>query len=197
MTPHSALRFAKDEEGGGGEKVEPGRVDRGRAGRARGLIDVERLIQGSRERGLVDIVSLNADPLGDPLDMRRGVAADTQAGVRQRRLDQGRDRPLALGARDMDRAKRLLRVAEARGEILHRLESDAHRVPRPTLPVGERVEPGQRLREIMILGHRAVIPESDAFPKAGPGPEPRRNNQNAAGERASPSTAAAKATAAA
>ena len=67
----------------------------------------------------------------------------------------------------MDRAERLLRVAEARGEVLHRLEADAHLVPRPALPVGERVEARHRLREMMILGHRAVIPKSYAFPKAG------------------------------
>jgi hypothetical protein len=34
----------------------------------------------------------------------------------------------------------------------------------------------------MILGHGAVIPESTAFLKAGAGPEPPRNNQNAASE---------------
>ena len=66
----------------------------------------------------------------------------------------------------MDRAKRLLRVAEARGQIPHRFESDAHYVPRPALPVGERVKPGLRLDEVTILGHRAVIPESAAFLKA-------------------------------
>ena len=145
----------------------------------RSLIGVERPIQGSRERRLVDIVSLNAHPLGDALNVGRRVPADTKAGMRQRRLDQGRDRPLALGARDMDRAKRLLRVAEARGEIPHRLESDAHRVPRPALPVGERVEARHCVREVMILGHRAVIPESTAFLKAGRlALSLVRNNQN-------------------
>ena len=162
-----ALRFGENDKGGGSEKVEPGRIGRRRAGRARGLIGVERPIQGSRERRLVDIVSLNAHPLGDALNMRGGVAADTKPSMRQRRLDQGRDRPLAFGARDMDRAKRLLRVAEARGEIPHRLESDAHLVARPALPVGERVEARHCVREVMILGHRAVIPESTAFLKAG------------------------------
>ncbi len=170
-----ASRFGEDDKGGGGEEVEPGRVGRGRAGRAGGLIGVERHIEGARERRLVDIVSLNAHPLGDALDMGRGVSPDAKAGMRQRRLDQSRDRPLALGARDMDRAKGLLRVAEARGEILHRLETDAHRVPRPTLPVGERVEARHCVREVTILGHRAVIPESTAFLKAGLWPEPRRN----------------------
>jgi hypothetical protein len=53
----------------------------------------------------------------------------------------------------MDRAKRLLRVAEARGEIPHRLESDAHCVPRPALPVGQSVEARHGAREITILGH--------------------------------------------
>ena len=163
ITAHSTPRFAEDEKGGGGEKVEPGCVGRGRAGLAGGLVGVERLVERPRERRLVDIVALNADPLGDTLDMRRGVAADAKAGMRQRRLDQGRDRPLALGARDMDRAEGLLRVAEARGEILHRLEADAHHVARPTLPVGERVEPGQRLREMMILGHRAADTRNPAL----------------------------------
>ncbi len=87
--------------------------------------------------------------------------------MRQRRLDQSRDRPLALGARDMDRAKGFLRVAETRGQILHRLEADAHRVARPALPVGERVEARLRLDEITILGHRAVIPEILAPTESG------------------------------
>ena len=161
-----ALRFDENDEGGGSEEVEPGRIGGRRPGPAGGLIGVERLIEGSRERGLVDIVSLYAHPLGDALDMGGGVAADTKASMRQRRFDQGRDRPLALGARDMDRAKRLLRIAEAGGEIPHRLESDTHFVPRPALPVGESVEARHCVREIMILGHRAVIPESTAFLKA-------------------------------
>src|SRR6202020_3380106 len=101
--------------------VEPGRVGRGRPGLAGGLIVVERHIESSAERGLLDIVSLYAHPLGDLLNMGGGVAADTDTSMRQRRFDQGRDRPFALGASHMDRPKRLLRIAEARGEILHRL----------------------------------------------------------------------------
>jgi hypothetical protein len=66
----------------------------------------------------------------------------------------------------MDRAKGFLRMLKPRCEILHRLEADAHLRPRPALPVGQRVKPGHRLREMMILSHRAVIPESDPFPKA-------------------------------
>ena len=112
-------------------------------------------------------MALNADALGDPLDVRRGVATDTKASVRERRLDQGRDRPLALGPRHMDRAKRPLGMTKPRGEILHRLKADAHRVARPALPVGERVEARHCVREVMILGHSAVIPESTAFLKAG------------------------------
>ena len=159
--------FAEDEKGCGGEKVEPGCVGRGRACGARSLVAVERAIQGSRERRLVDIAALNAHPLGDAFDVRGRVTADTKAGMRQSRLDQGRDRPLAFGARDMDRAEGLLRVAETPGQILHRLEADAHRVARPALPVGERVEAGLRLCEVTILGHRAVIPKSWPLPKAG------------------------------
>ena len=44
-------RIAKDEEGRGGEKVEPGRVGRGRAGCARGLIGVERLVEARARVG--------------------------------------------------------------------------------------------------------------------------------------------------
>ena len=42
-------RFAEDEKGGGGEKVEPGCIGRGRAGLARCLIGVERAVQGSAQ----------------------------------------------------------------------------------------------------------------------------------------------------
>ena len=64
-----ALRFGEDEESGGGEKVEPGCIGCGRAGLACGLISVERPVQSSREGRLVDIVSLNAHPFGDALNM--------------------------------------------------------------------------------------------------------------------------------
>ena len=86
-----ALRLSENDKGRGSEEVEPGCIDRGRTGRAAGLIGVERPIQGACERRLVDIVSLNAHPLGDTLNMGRCVAPDAKAGVRQRRFDQGRD----------------------------------------------------------------------------------------------------------
>ena len=156
-----ALRFGENDKGGGGEKVEPGGVGGRRAGLARGLVGVERPIQGAREGRLVDIVSLNANPLGDALNMGGGVAADTKASVRQRRLDQSRDRPFAFCARDMDRAKRLLRVTETSGEIPHRLEADPHRVSRPTLPVGECIEARHCSVKLPILSHSHHVGEGN------------------------------------
>ena len=87
--------------------------------------------------------------------MGRRIAPDPEAGARQRRLDQRRDRALALGPADMDRAEGLLRTPEPGCEIEHRREPDAHELARPPLPVGQRVEPRHRLRELPILGHLA------------------------------------------
>ena len=145
-------RLGEDDECGGGQKVEPGRLGRRRIGRARGLISVERFIEGARKGRLVDLASLHAHALGHPLDMRRTISPDAKSGMRERRLDQRRDRPLSLGARHMDRAKRFLRVAKPRGKVEHRLEADAHHSARPPLPVGQRVEPRHSASEVQILG---------------------------------------------
>ena len=64
-----AFRLGENEEGGGGQEVEPGRVRGGGPGLARGLVGVERAIEGVRKRGLIDLASLEAHPFGDPLDM--------------------------------------------------------------------------------------------------------------------------------
>ena len=147
-------RFGEGDECGGGQKVEPGRIGRRRIRLARGLISVERAIERARKMRLVDLVSLHAHALGHPLDMRRTISSDAKSGMRQRGLDQRGDRPLALGARHMDRAEGGLRIAKPRGKVEHRLEADPHRSARPPLPVGERVEPRHRAREVQILSCR-------------------------------------------
>ena len=94
-------------KGGGGEKVEPGRVGARRSrGLARGLVGVERAIR-ARAQDAASPTSRESrrHPLGQPLDMGRGVAPDAQPRAGQRGLDQRGDGTLAFGARDMDRAE--------------------------------------------------------------------------------------------
>ena len=74
------------------------------------------------------------------------------------------------------------KLAADEPQSAHRLEADAHCAPRPALPVGQSVKARRRVREVVILGHRAVIPESTAFPKAAFGPEPRCRRRNASSE---------------
>ena len=150
-------RLGENDKGGGGEKVEPGGVGGGGSGLARGLVSVERAIEGAGERSLVDVASLKADPFCDLLDMGGGIAPDAKPGPHERGLDQRRDRPLALGSCDVDRAKRLLRFAKPRGKVEHRLEPDPHRCARPALPVGQGVEARHRAGEFVILSHRSHV----------------------------------------
>ena len=97
-----ALRLGENAEGGGGQEVEPGGAGAGRLSFSRGLVSVERLIEGACERSLVNLASLEAHPFGQPLDMGRGVASDPKAGAHERNLDQRGDRSLALGSGDMN-----------------------------------------------------------------------------------------------
>ena len=149
--------LAEDEEGRGSEEIEPGRLGGGCAGAPGVFIDVKRLRQRARERRLVNLAALKRHPLGHRLDMGRSVAASLEAGARQRRFDQRRNRALPLGPRDMHGAKGLLRTPKALGEVLHRLEPDAHELAWPPLPVGQRVEPRHRFCELPILGHWRML----------------------------------------
>ena len=126
---------------------------------SRGLVSVERPIEGAGKRSLVNLASLEAHPFGQPLDMGRGVASDPKAGAHERNLDQRGDRSLALGSGDMNRAKGLLRVSETLGQVEHRLEPDPHRAARPVFPVGEGVEARHRARELVILTRRQHRPD--------------------------------------
>ena len=83
-----APRLGENDEGGGGQKIEPGRVGRRAPGVARGLVGVERRIEGARERSFVHLATLEAYPFSQPLDVRGGVASDAKAGSRERGLDQ-------------------------------------------------------------------------------------------------------------
>ncbi len=132
----SDLRLAEDQERGQRQEVEPGGVRRRSAVAPRGLVGVEGLGQRGGQRVLVDVVRPEAHPLRHPLDVRRPVPADVQARVREPRLDQRRDGPLAFGAGDVNGAKVLLRIAEPGGEIARGLEPDPHPIAWAALPIG-------------------------------------------------------------
>ncbi len=159
--------FAEDDEGRDRQEIEPG----GLGGRgplaARRLIGVEGFGQAAGQRLRLDVAAHQAHALGHPLDMRRGVAADAQPRPGERRLDQRRYGALALGAGDMDRAKRLLRIAKPGGEIARRLEPDPHAVARPALPVGQGVEPRHRRGKLGILSHCKHVRENGQARAAG------------------------------
>ncbi len=146
--------LAKDDEGRERQEIEPGGLRRGRPLASGGLVGVERTGQPAGQRLRIDVSALETYALGHALDMGRAVAADAQARASQRRLDQRRDRALALGARDMNRAEGLLRIAEPRGEIARGLEPDPHAVAGPALPVGQRVEPRHRVGKHQGFRHR-------------------------------------------
>ncbi len=146
-------RLAEDDEGRERQQVEPGGVARSRILAPRGLERVERGFEAARQGPVVDVARIEADALVDPLDVWRGVAPDAKSSAMKRRLDQRRDRALALGARDMHGAERGLRVAEPRREVERRLEPDPHAAARTTLPVGQRVEPHHRRGKPHVIGH--------------------------------------------
>jgi hypothetical protein len=75
-------------------------------------------------------VAVEADPLGDRLQVRAGVAAHPKAEAAQDRVDHPRGGGLAVGAGDQDHRDRPLRVAE-----------DVHQVADP---IQRRVELGLR-----------------------------------------------------
>ncbi len=121
----------EDEEGSGGQEIEPGRLRRRGPGAPGVLVSVKREAKRPSQRRLADHAALNGHPFGHGFDMGRPVAPDPEARPRQRRLDQRRHRALTLGARHMDGAEGLLRIAEPDGKVSHRLEPDAHELARP------------------------------------------------------------------
>ena len=147
-------RRAEDDEGRQRQEIEPGGVGRRGPLAPRRLIGVEGLGQAAGQRLRIDVAADKAHALGHPLDVRRAVAADGQARAGERRLDQRRNGAFALGAGDVDRAERRLRIAKPGGEVTRRLEPDPHAVARPTLPVGQRVEPRHRRGKPGVLSHR-------------------------------------------
>ena len=147
-------RRAEDDEGRQRQEIEPGGVGRRGPLAPRRLIGVEGLGQAAGQRLRIDVAADKAHALGHPLDVRRAVAADGQARAGERRLDQRRNGAFALGAGDVDRAERRLRIAKPGGEVTRRLEPDPHAVARPTLPVGQRVEPRHRRGKPRVLSHR-------------------------------------------
>ncbi|UIJ87478.1 hypothetical protein LZK77_05910 [Rhizobium leguminosarum] len=85
---------------------------------------------------------MNADPLGDVHDMRRGISPDGEPRTRKTRFDQGASRAFALGACHMDDTEAVLGIAKPTSEIAHRLQIDPHIAARPALPIRELIKFG-------------------------------------------------------
>ena len=99
---------------------------------------IDQLALGDRARLAVGAGKLDA--LVEAHEMRRGVDVHALAGGLQHRLQEGRERALAVGAGDVDhRRQAVLRVAEL-GE--QRLDAAERQVDQPRM---QRLELGQQL----------------------------------------------------
>ena len=108
-------------------------------------VDQRRRPAGAADRGpelrLGDVVAVDADPLGERLQVRRQVGAGPPAVLRQDLRDHPRRRGLAVGADHVDRLKTSLGVIQ-RGH-------------QPTHPVQPEPHPEQLQRQQVALGLRA------------------------------------------
>ncbi len=87
---------------------------------------------------------VHADPLAKRDQVRRSVEADAEPGFLERRRDQRRDTPLAIGAGDVNRGELLVGIAE-------RVEQRARGIE-PELDLGGAGEEGRRGRR-HVIGH--------------------------------------------
>ena len=133
---HGLVREHREAQRGDRLEVRQRDLARGLELRVHGLHDREDLPPHAHEglvghRGAVD-----ADPLRDALQVRRGVAPGPQPVGAQDGLDHPRRGGLAVGAGQVDHRGRVLRVAEQREHAPHRLEPRLHLVLRSA---GEQV----------------------------------------------------------
>ena len=123
---HVDARPAEVREGGGGQHLEEGgvRVEDAAAHEARRR--VPHRPHRPREVAVRDRAAVDRDPLVDAHEVGRRVAAGAQARGAQDRVAVGRDRALAVRARDEQRRARALGVPHLGHERAHRLEPELH-----------------------------------------------------------------------
>ena len=126
------------EEGGSGVRVGPVHLRDGRSDP----------LQRIHERGGVDRRALDPDPLVPDFEMGRQERAGPDAGRREQRLRVERGRPLALRARDVDRRKPEMRIADA---IEQRLDGGEPELL-PLVPRAGRVanEGPEKVRRLVV-----------------------------------------------
>ena len=96
-------------------------------------------------------------------EMGRGVASDAQTVCAQRRVEHCADRALSVGACDVDRLERLLRIAQRGACAADRVESGSHPEPAPRGELFEELHP--RWRTISYIATAAATPAlSDSKP---------------------------------
>ena len=111
-------------EGGGGEHLEERGVRLQDAPADEALGRVAHVPHGAREVAVADLAAVHGDPLVDPHEVGRRVAAGAQARGAQHGVAVGGHRALAVGAGDEERRVGALGVAHLGDEGAHRLEAE-------------------------------------------------------------------------
>ncbi len=143
------VRPAKQLERQGGRGFEERRRGLQRALRAELLDRLADVAGGAAHRRGVHGPSVDDEALGQIDEVRRGIAGRSVAGAAERRVDHGRDRSLAVGAGDVNRPERALRVAEASEQRLYVFETELD----PELFEAEQVREMVQLQLRCRLGH--------------------------------------------
>ena len=108
------------------------------------------VVEGADEALVVERLAVDADPLAHPLEVRGGEAAGAQVERAQQRLDHPAGAGLAVGAGQVHRPERPLRLAEQLGEGLDPVEARLELGLRPAgqqgvLDLGEGLRRGGRV----------------------------------------------------
>ena len=147
MTKAASVRRSNQVASAAGRPLAPG-----------GLVGVERRRQPARQRLRIDVVAAEADPLGDPLDMRRRRSG-RRAGPRARAPASisAETEPLPLVPATCTARNALLRVAEPGREVARRLEPDPHAVARAGAPSRSARRAAPSPRQASGFGHRRDV----------------------------------------
>ena len=118
--------------------------------------------------------AVEGDALGDPLQVRAGVAPGARADPGEQRVDHAGDRALAVGAGDVDDRVRALRVAEHLDERADAVERrrDAGLGPAVVELGLDGAQLGERLGVVLDPRGRVVGRAGDDLPAQGVGERP-------------------------
>ena len=168
--------LAKGGQGGGGDRLEEGRMCLELPAIEPGLELGPQMPQQMKQRVVVHVGAVDPDPLVGSDEVRRAEHPAPHAVATEHRLEHGADRALAVGAPDRDPAVVALRVVEALEQRPDVLQAQLH--PELLKPV----EPFDRFRGHRFLPvegpptaayHSAAVRREVPAPATATGPRPR------------------------